>query len=468
MKKHLVYLILSSFCLSPFVVEASWKCWRPFGKKKPSTLLEELHNPELTVKSTMIPGRWSVPLGHGPLGRLQDGQPGFSFAYTQARNKKEKGEVSLLFKINVTSTDENSSDYRHWIHWESDVENPHMDENTVKIIFNKVYQEVYGVSLEWMTERDIIPKTIIRIQENKLSQFDLYDVFNFNSLLFKDREDQLRRLIARLIAQMTLSPDPTKITYEKTDLFPVHLKMTSLMRKIALESYSPKELKTLPPERIKKLNLEDVRSLYDTPKKIKTLDMSSLAPEIAVKLLTEHRDWRAAVTATQIKQLDVRADGIQYVFAPTFKHFVRVLHSEEIRLDALSDKQIMNLDRDTFLRDVFLVGEVYVKGHAPPNVQAFILNRKIAVKESGYETIMRDSLPKETHDFITTALGFDTDFESMSPQQRRKLFRKEISMMTSPSQQFHIIEGLASVAATVPAYKDSLNEKSSQPSAPEK
>ena len=466
MKKHLVYLILISFCLSPFHVEASWKCRLPFGKKKPSTILEELNNPELTVKSTILPGKWSVPLGHGPLGQLQDGQVEFSFVHTLAQNKKEKGQISLSFKTNVTSI-EPSSDYRHWIHWESDVENPHIDENTVKIIFNKVYQEVYGVSLEWMIERDIIPKTITHIQKSKLNQFDLYDIFNFNSLLFKDKEDQLRRLIARLMAQIIQSPDPTKVTYEKTGLFPIHLKMTSLMRRIALESYSLKELKTFPPRRIKTLGLEDLRSLYDTPKKIKTLDMSSVPPKIAIKLLTEYHDWRAAVTATQIKQLDVRTDRIQYVFAPTFKHFVHVSHSENIGIDLLSDKQIMDMDRDTFLRDVFLAGEVYVQGHAPPVVQAFMLNRKIAVKESDYETIMRGSLPKETHDFIAAALGFDMDFESMTLQQRRKLFRKEIAMMTNPRLQFHIIEGLAEVAATASAHQDSLNEESSQPSVTE-
>ena len=463
MKKYLVYLILSSFCFSSFHIEASWKCRLPFGEKKPSTILEELNNPELTVKSTILPGKWSIPLGHGPLGQLQDGQVEFSFVHTLVQNKKEKGQISLLFKINVTSI-EPSSDYRHWIHWESDVENPHIDENTVKIIFNKVYQEVYGVSLEWMIERDIISKTITHIQKGNLNQSDL---FNFKSLTFMDKEDQLRRLIARLMAQIIQSPDPTKVTYEKTGLFPTYLKMTSLMRRIALESYSLKEVKTFPPRRIKTLGLEDLRSLYDTPKKIKTLDMSSVLPEIAVKLLTEYRDWRAAVIATQIKQLDVRTDGIQYVFAPTFKHFVHVSHSEIIGIDLLSDKQIMDMDRDTFLRDVFLAGEVYVSGHAPANVQAFMLNRKIAVKKSGYETIMRGSLPKETHDFIAAALGFDMDFESMTPQQRRKLFRKEIAMMTNPRLQFHIIEGLAEVAATASAHGDSLNEKSSQPSVTE-
>ena len=462
MKKHLVYFILSFFCFSSFPVEASWKCRLPFGNKKSSTLLEELNNPGLTVKSTILPGgTWGQAWGHGPPG-LSDGQKEFSFTYTSAQNRKEKGQIFLLFKTNMDSN-EHHSDYRHWIHWESDVKNPHLDENTVKIIFNTVYREVYGVSLEWMMEREIIPKTITSIQENKLNQFDLYDIFNFNSLLFNDKEDQLRRLIARLIAQITQFSDSIKFTYEKTDLFPVHLKMTPLMRKTALESYSLKELRTLPPHQIKVLSLEDVLSFYNTPKKMKILDMSSLSPGIAVKLLTEHRDWRAAVTATQIKQLDVRADGIQYVFVPTFKHFVHVSTSEIKKIDLLSDKQIMALDRDTFLRDVFLAGEVYVQGHAPPNVRDFMSNRKIAVRKSDRETIMRDSLPKETHDFIARALGFDMDFESMTPQQRRKLFRKEIAMMTSPRQQFDLIEGLASAGLKISTNKDSLNEESSQP-----
>ena len=62
----------------------------------------------------------------------------------------------------------------------------------------------------------------------------------------------------------------------------------------------------------------------------------------------------------------------------------------------------------------------------------------------GYEVVMKGSLRKEVHDFILRKLGFDTDFELMTPEQRREVFKKEIEMMMNTSKQVEIINDLVS------------------------
>ena len=205
----------------------------------------------------------------------------------------------------------------------------------------------------------------------------------------------------------------------------------------------------------RQLKLEEVAEQFITPKEMQTLDMSLLSPEDVITLLRENRSWRAAIIPDQIRQIDVSVEGIQHVFAPTFKDFI---WAPEISIDALSDEQVMRLDRDTFLRDVFLAGDLYVSGHLPPDVTEFMIQRKRTVKELGDDTVMSGSLPKVTHDFIVRRLGFDKDFESMTPDERRELFKKEIAMMTDTSQQIDIIEKLVEVAVVAEIAHKKLNE----------
>ena len=216
------------------------------------------------------------------------------------------------------------------------------------------------------------------------------------------------------------------------------------MRRALLESYTIEEIKKLPPETIKTLELTDVFDLFNTPEKIQTLDMRLLPSGFAVTLLIEYPLWRESITPSQIKQLNTTEQGIQYVFVPTFKHYTWRPKEEKavINIDNMSDRQIMDLNRDTFLRNVFLAGDLFVGGILPPVVNNFMILRGKKVKELGFDTVMDDSISKGMHDFIVKKLGFDIEFESMTPELRRKLFKKEIEMMTNNSQQAVIIMDL--------------------------
>ena len=464
MKKYFfTCLILGVFCFSSFPVQAIlWgshfvnSCVPDLfqKKKQPPTLLEELNDPEVSIKSTILPNIWGEQVGNDlapymPHSRLSEGQAEYSFAYIPAGKRKEKGRVVLLFRINTISGEyHETSDFSHWIHWSSDVAEPHLDANTVRVVFNKVYEEVYGVSLEEMVVRKVIPKAINYIIERALSRFGLYDLFNFNSLLFRNSEDQLKRIIAEVIQ----SPDQIQTDSQKTTPSLSSLKMTEGMRRLFLSSYSPEELKSFPAEEVKTIELTDLVSFYDTPEKMQTLDMKRLSPEDIVKLLTEYRSWREALTPEQVRQIDVSVPDIQYVFAPIFKHFRHVFRDREaLNIDTLSDEQIMNFDRDTFLRDVFLAGDLYVQGPMGRawDVTQFMIAQQIRVKKQGRDVVMSGSLSKEVHDFILRKLGFHVDFESMTPTQRREVFKAEIKMMTDLKKQMEIIEDLMAVAAVI-------------------
>ena len=454
MKKYF-YIILILSVFSSYT-EANPKgrllnCWLLFMEKKPSTISEELNNSDVTIRSTISPytGYYIGNEIHPYLmtvptkSSLREGEISYSFTYIPPKSRREKGIIALSFRADISSN-KNYYDYRHWIHWDTNVKKPNLSESTVKALFNKVYENTYGISLDWMIQHEVIYDIVSYGVRNNLTHSNLYDALNFNSLLFKDIGNKLRQLIAQVIQpsdQETREP-------QGTHLF-LNPKMTSLMRRIVLGSRSIEEVQSLPAEIVSNLKLEDVLSLYDTPEKKQNLDMSVLSPEMNVTLLSEHRTWREAVTLNQIQQLDVSINGIQYIFAPTFKHFVWEPKSEVINIDTLSDTQIMSMDRDTFLRDVFLTGDLYVQGHVPLNVQSFMLSRKIAIKELGYEAVMAGSLNKNVHDYILKRLGFDTDFENMTPQQRRELFKKEIELMTEIRQQIDIIEDLPVVAAAV-------------------
>ena len=206
--------------------------------------------------------------------------------------------------------------------------------------------------------------------------------------------------------------------------------------------------------------LTDLFSFYDTPEKMQILDMKRLSPEDVVKLLTENRSWRKALTPEQVRQIDVSVPGIQYVFAPTFKSFKHVFRNREaLSIDTLSDEQIMSFDRDTFLRDVFLAGDLYVQGPMSRawDVTQFMIAMQSRAKEKGHDVVMSGSLPKDVHDFILGELGFPIDFESMTPTQRREVFKAEIKMMTNLKQQMEIIEDL--VAAAVIAVNAAVIEE---------
>ena len=447
------WFIVGSFFLFPFQVEAI--NWNLFGKKKPATLSEELNDSELTIKSYIKPFD-NYPFGdipdtsiiNGLFPPAEEAKAEYAVAYTSSNKQSKKMRVTLIFKTSNSLGQGNS--YQHWIYWDSDVENPDpmMNEETVKAIFDKVYETAYGRTLGWVVERKVIPNLLSYARDNNLTYFDINDAFDFNALLFRGKRGEVREdkqeELRRLIAQTVQSSDQGEVSVSKTaeSILP-NPNMTSLMERIVFGSYSAEEFKSIPAEKIKKLVAWEILSLLNTPEKIKAMDMNSIASDIVVRLLTNNRTWREAITPDQLKQLDVRTHGIQYVFAPAFKEFVRVSGSEVISIDGLSDEQIMSMDRDTFLRDIFLAGDLYVEGgYLSPSIETFMTDRQKKVKEKGHEAVMQGSLSEEEYNTISDSMGFDEDFKNMTAQQRRELFKKQIAMMTDFIQQIKIISDL--------------------------
>ena len=487
MKKCFYLLVLNYFCFFPLFVQAvdvPTVCKGFFNKlfKRETdvtvksnqispSLLKEINDPGLSIKSvvrvtdeqyfgahyfgneivfpTISPGKQ-----RGQIKYLSVYIPSKSYV---SKDEKEKGQFVVLFRIN---SDTNMHQvYEHWIHWPSHAKDSHLSEDLVKEIFDKIYRETYGESLEWVIKSQVIFKAITYGIENKLDQFDLYDIFNFDSLLYRNNQDRFRQLVVEVINH----PEQIGSTSEKREISQIPSnsnKMGPEMRRLLLRSYTIEELKALPLEDIIALPSEDMKALpsedimalrfidvielFNTSEKIQILDMSWFSSELAIKLLMESPLWRASITHTQVRQLDVSGEGIQYIFVPTFKYYVWRPEPQNskfkiIGIDTLSDEQIISLDRDTFLRDVFLAGDLFTEGLLPLEVQHFWMLHKGKVKELGFDTVMKGSLPKEMHNFILKKLGFNVDFEFMTPKQRRELFKKEIEMMTNISQQITMI-----------------------------
>lgn len=456
MKKYFYLFILSSLFLSPFHVQAI-ECESSFGKllrkigigsdinrlSKPYLILaKELADPKLPIQSTVLSGNGmyygngTIPLLPKTPSEMKKRQPEYLSAYLPPKKRGQKGQFVLSFRVNLNTKTHHT--YQHWIYWPSDAKNSTLSADQVKEIFNEIYKEAYGKTLEWMIEKDVISKTITQ-NIGILNQLNLYDIFNFNSLFFKDKAGKLKQ---HIIESLTHSDQASLALKEpETSHIIPSKKMSQGMRRVILESYTIEEIKKLPPETIKTLELTDVFDLFNTPEKIQTLDMSLLPSGFAVKLLIDYPLWRESITSNQIKQLNATEQGIQYVFVPTFKHYTWRPKEEKavININNMSDKQIMDLNRDTFLRDVFLAGDLFVGGILPPAVNDFMILRGKKVKELDFDTVMDDSISKGMHDFIVKKLGFDIEFESMTPELRRKLFKKEIEMMTNNSQQAVII-----------------------------
>ena len=75
-------------------------------------------------------------------------------------------------------------------------------------------------------------------------------------------------------------------------------------------------------------------------------------------------------------------------------------------------------------------------------VLIFETTRRQEIQEQGHSVIMKKSLPKKMHDFIVQQLGFNTEFESMTVEQKRELFKAEAEMMINTRQQIKILEAI--------------------------
>ena len=417
-------------------------------------LLKELKNDDVLIQSVVQPSNQHMHFyGNGFLPSVKylletpKGLVEYSAFYVPEKdiqypkNQKppvvKKGHFFLLMSITLDA--EVRYIYDHWLHWPSKAKNARLSPNTVKGIFNEIYKAAYGQSLEWLIANNIFSKAMDHIERNHLNQFDVQDLFNFNALFFKTQEQQLKSIVTEFIGEATGEhTHQTRSTpKEQSPILVPPAQMIHGLIRIILSSYSMEQLKTIPPTELRRLPVQDIVEIFNTTEKIQTVDMNSLPPKVQVQLLTEHTLWRESITPKQVQQLDTSIDGIQHVLVPTAKYYLW-RPSEEIKrigIDTFTDAQIEKMDRDTFLRDIFLAGELFVDGAAPMRAAMFMTDRKQEVQKHGRSVIMKKSLPRGMHNFIAQWLGFETNFESMTVEQKRELFKAEIAMMINTRQE---------------------------------
>ena len=475
MKKIIYLLILNSMFLFFSLNTQAASCEGGFAERLKQTLfgrsqeplsleasrealLKELTNEDVFIQSVVRPstphmhfyGNGALPpakyLLDAPKGLVEYAAfyvPGKDIHTSNKKPSEKKGQFFLSMSIILDA--ETRYTYEHWIHWPSEVRNARLSPDTVREIFNEIYKAAYGQTLEWMIASNIFSKTMDHIEKHYLGQFDVYDLFNFNALFFKTQEQQLKSIVTEVIGEVTGELPHQNQTHSTPKEQPSTLippaQMIHGLRRIILNSYSLEQLNTLSSAEISRLPVQDVVEIFNTTEKIRTVNMSLLSPKVQVQLLTEYALWRESITSEQVQQLDTSIDGIQHVLVPTAKYYVWRPKEEKkkIGIDTLTDAQIEKMDRDTFLRDVFLAGELFVDGVVPMKVAMFMTERRQEVQEQEQEqgpgVITKKSLPKEMHDFITQWLGFETNFESMTTEQKRALFKAEMDMMINARQE---------------------------------
>lgn len=470
MKKIIYLLILNSFCFIHLNTPAN-PCEGGFLERlrqsvfgrdtKPlsleasrEALLKELKSDDVLIQSIVRPstphmhfyGNGLLPpvkyLAETPKGLVEYSAfyvPGKDIQYPRDQKPPVK-KGHFFLSVSIILDAEARYTYDHWVHWPSQTKEAQLSPDTVREIFNEIYKDAYGgQSLEWIIANNVFSKAADHIEKNYLGQFDVHDLFHFNALFFKGKEQQLKSIVAKVIGETTGEPPhQTRPTSEEQPpiLIPP-AKMIHGLRRMILKSYSIEQLKTIPPAEIRRLPVQDIVELFNTTEKIQTVDMSLLPPKVQMQLLTEYALWRESITPEQVQQLDTSTEGIQHVLVPTAKYYTWRPEEEKkkIGIDTLTDAQIEKMDRDTFLRDVFLAGELFVNGMAPMRIAIFMTERKQEVQQQGRSMIMQKSLPKKMHDFIVQQLGFETNFESMSTEQKRELFKAEIDMMINAPQE---------------------------------
>ncbi len=469
MKKIIYLLILNSFCLFHLNTLAascedsflnrikrslSGRSAKPLSlQASQEALLKELKEGDVLIQSVVRPFTQhmhsygnGLPLPIKYLLKAPKGLVEYSAFYVPGKDITHPGDKKtserrgqFFLSMSITLDAEARYTYDHWIHWPSEVKNAQLSPDTVREIFNAIYKAAYGQTLEWLITNTIFSKTMDHIEKNHLNQFDVYDLFNFNALFFKAQEQQLKSIVTGFINEATGEhPHQTRLTSKEQPptLIPP-AQMVYGLRRTILRSYSIEQLNTLSPAEIGRLPVQDVVELFNTAEKIRTVNMNSLSPKVQVQLLTEHSLWRESITPEQVQQLDTGIEGIQHVLVPTAKYYVWRPTEELARIGiyTLTDAQIKKMDRDTFLRDIFLAGELFVDGVAPMKVAIFMTERRQEVQEHGRSVIMKKSLSKKMHDFIVQQLGFETNFESMTVEQKRELFKAEMDMMINARQE---------------------------------
>lgn len=360
----------------------------------------------------------------------------YSASYIPLKTEKWARKKRGLIVLSLRS----SSSFVHGIYWETSLKPPFsLSEREAQALFEKIYEEVYGEAPEVMM--DLISKANpADIQSNATK------ILNLKELFFEGRGDKMRELVLSALEEAPSAREkPSK--QKQLQVWPSAKKVSSQLREIALRGWTAEQLKTADADRIAPLSLADIKNVFHSKEKIQALDMRLILPGFQVELLTSEVLWRESITPDQIRQLDTAAEGMQYVFVPSFKHWTHDPHS--ISLSALSESQIMRIDRDAFLRDVFLDGDTFIRGWVSGKASAYLAERRKQFRyfrdlgDQGLGEAVKRKLPEEIYAVIVSELGFSENFEAMGAAERLRLFEAEARMMLDGKLQHKIIQAIA-------------------------
>ncbi len=346
-----------------------------------------------------------------------------SASYIPLKREKRKGRKAKgLIVLSLRS----SSSFFHAVYWETSLKPPlSLGESEAQALFGPIYETAYGESPE------VIMDLISKAEPEDLFHDNIESALNLKELFFDSRGDKLRELVLSAVEAPSIpkKPLPNPLNSHRPKISD---KASPKLREISWRGWTAEKLGAGPAAWIKSLSLEDIKIAFDSKEKIQALDMSLISPEIQVELLTGSVLWRQSMTRAQIRQLETAAEGIQYVFVPSFKHWTHDPHL--ISLHDLSASQIMRIDRDAFLRDVFLAGDHSIRVISL-NVSLFLRDRRR--ENEGMSG--RRSLSENEYGIIAEKLGFPESFESMNAEQRRLFFEAGARMMLDGNLQQKII-----------------------------
>ena len=439
------------------VLPALQGCFSSFiSSGKPKTILEELNQPGLKIKSLLfLPHKgWSAADQDSFLNVVSfDALPenltySIDFVFPSQKGNASSKEGSLTqFRDYVTGIGKRGKRlivlsfrmgeahyrYTHHIYWETSLKPPlDLDGAVAESVFNKLYEEVYGEGAEKMAD------LFLNAEKATPRLFDK-SALNLDRLFFHEREEDLRAFV--LSAVENPKEQSEGVEEGGTTPFLISRKIDKRIRYQILSASTLEEVKAIPPDQIKALTNEELTALFNSEEKIQVLDIRLIAPDLQTELLATSPLWKQSVTAYQIAQLDVTAKNIQYVFVPEFKYYT-YRPADTIPLSLLSDAQIMEMNRDTFLRDVFLAGDTSLPSIISWEVSDFIRSTKHKFRTAGPEKIMESSLPDKMYAVIAENLGFPSDFDSLTARERRELFKKEMEMMMSGQLTLEIIQAV--------------------------
>ena len=135
----------------------------------------------------------------------------------------------------------------------------------------------------------------------------LNDLFEFYDQFFEQSKPWLKAIIAKALVRQW--PHQAETSQEQTTPLTPLTKFDILrpMLRNSVGQFSVEQLKTMPPESMRRLSSRELVEIFNTPEKIQTVDMRLLRPKDQIYLLANLPLWRESITKEQVQQLDTSA-----------------------------------------------------------------------------------------------------------------------------------------------------------------